>query len=277
MRRLAIVVLLGIGPSSGLVAMSASAATVTLQTVYTEVGGDTSAYCGNYTIGCNVYDSDSYHDVETLPAPNQATGASSSSVTNATAFATATSSWSGTISPQALDILVTGSGAVAGSASNPGTFWANHTSVSSRSNLYHHGISVYTDAPVKFVLDYAVQITPGSSVWGGGELLPDFALAADDPGLVPLCYFNFVGGNCSSLHVEGTLPYGSTTFLLRPAFSGNVAAAPDSSGGYDGGVTYSLRLQVAPVPIPAAAWLFSGALAALGWLRRRQNQRCRSI
>lgn len=38
-----------------------------------------------------------------------------------------------------------------------------------------------------------------------------------------------------------------------------------SSGSFD------FALEIIPVPVPAAAWLFGSALAGLGWLRRKQT------
>ena len=61
-----------------------------------------------------------------------------------------------------------------------------------------------------------------------------------------------------------------------PGFAGTVvgtSVAITTWYGYDPFIplgmkgTYNLQLQV--VPVPAAAWLFGPALAALGWLRRR--------
>jgi hypothetical protein len=37
------------------------------------------------------------------------------------------------------------------------------------------------------------------------------------------------------------------------------------------GATYYSPVDIAPIPVPAAAWLFGSALGLLGWMRRRQN------
>jgi hypothetical protein len=54
---------------------------------------------------------------------------------------------------------------------------------------------------------------------------------------------------------------------------------PNATGEYnfamqvsrDGWGVENVRMDVQVVPVPAAAWLFGGALGALGWLRRRHG------
>ena len=36
-------------------------------------------------------------------------------------------------------------------------------------------------------------------------------------------------------------------------------------------ISKNLRLEISPIPVPAAVWLFGSALGLLGWIRRRQN------
>jgi hypothetical protein len=55
---------------------------------------------------------------------------------------------------------------------------------------------------------------------------------------------------------EPTCPDASNSYLIDPWFSRNEIVS-----GY----------VVAAVPIPAAVWLFGSALAAVGWMRRKQN------
>lgn len=55
---------------------------------------------------------------------------------------------------------------------------------------------------------------------------------------------------------EPTCPDASNSYLIDPYFM-----TFDIYRGY----------VVAAVPVPAAAWLFASALAALGWMRRKQN------
>lgn len=255
--------------------MPLPAATLYVASLQLEEVGSASAYCGNADIGCNTFDQDSYHDQEALHAPNEATGAASASVTNATALASSTSSWSGTTGSHAFDVVISGFISLSGSATNPGSWWGNNVSASSTANQYYQTISVYTDTPVDFVLDYSASLTSGSTVWGGGDLSPNFRLIARNGSsiVVPLCYFNDAGGACSSLHYAGVLPVGVTTFSLYPEMSGNANAPQGSSAGYDGGATYSLRVQASLVPIPAATWLLGSALGVLFFLRRHRPRR----
>jgi len=62
--------------------------------------------------------------------------------------------------------------------------------------------------------------------------------------------------------------------LLAPGYyslwiGGNYANIPNADGSH--GKNYSLSITAAPVPVPATFWLFSSALAGLGWLRRRMS------
>jgi hypothetical protein len=68
--------------------------------------------------------------------------------------------------------------------------------------------------------------------------------------------------------------------LITPPTSGGFTTFnPNATGEYnfaiqvsrDGWGVENVRMDVQVVPVPAAAWLFGGALGALGWLRRRQG------
>ena len=67
------------------------------------------------------------------------------------------------------------------------------------------------------------------------------------------------------LRAMGAYDYGSRTIVW--GLSQTSIVDPDSYAPALG--TYLVRSSV--VPIPAAAWLFGSALAALGWLRRKQQ------
>jgi hypothetical protein len=66
-------------------------------------------------------------------------------------------------------------------------------------------------------------------------------------------------------------------FLTAPTANGYTLFDPNALGEYnfaiqvsrDGWGVESVRMDVQVVPIPAAAWLFGGALGFLGWMRRR--------
>lgn len=74
-----------------------------------------------------------------------------------------------------------------------------------------------------------------------------------------------------------TVSWVGTTLTLsnawcNPNAPGNASGCA-SMGGVNTGYTWILSADPqAPVPIPAAAWLFGGAFGVLGWVRRRQSQ-----
>jgi hypothetical protein len=66
-------------------------------------------------------------------------------------------------------------------------------------------------------------------------------------------------------------------FLTAPTANGYTLFNPNALGEYNFAIQVSragwgvenVRMDVQVVPIPAAAWLFGGALGLLGWLRRK--------
>jgi Lectin C-type domain len=45
----------------------------------------------------------------------------------------------------------------------------------------------------------------------------------------------------------------------------------NDNNGYLSGIDVGYVVEFAPVPLPAAAWLFGSALGLLGWMRRKQS------
>jgi hypothetical protein len=67
---------------------------------------------------------------------------------------------------------------------------------------------------------------------------------------------------------DASQPHYAWTFFFS---DGGQDSTPKTSALYAWPV---LDGDIAPVPLPAALWLFGGALGALGWVRRRQAANC---
>ena len=73
------------------------------------------------------------------------------------------------------------------------------------------------------------------------------------------------------------LAVNSPGFITAPTANGYTIFNPNLLGEYnfaiqvsrDGWGVENVRMDVQVVPIPAAAWLFGGALGLLGWMRRK--------
>jgi hypothetical protein len=81
----------------------------------------------------------------------------------------------------------------------------------------------------------------------------------------------FIGSNIFNLDIGGASGHPGVAWTVNGNnISAQVAsslpgAPPTLNTAYQG----QFQLQIAPIPIPAAAWLFGSALGLLGWARRR--------
>jgi hypothetical protein len=121
-------------------------------------------------------------------------------------------------------------------------------------------------------------------------LFYDFNPALDN-GPSGLGRINITNGILGSSTPAATLVEGSQNLLFGflatalpglvtpPTSGGFTTFNPNATGEYnfaiqvsrDGWGVENVRMDVQVVPVPAAAWLFGGALGALGWLRRRHG------
>lgn len=92
------------------------------------------------------------------------------------------------------------------------------------------------------------SVTPATTLVQGSENLLFGYLATSIPGLI-------------------TAPTSGGYTLFNPNLNGEYNFAIQVSR--DGWGVENVRMDVQVVPVPAAAWLFGGAVAVLGWIRRR--------
>jgi len=113
---------------------------------------------------------------------------------------------------------------------------------------------------------------PGSALVFLDEISPGVPFSVcDDLGADPGCQNSVVG---LSLNQSGGNVNILTAIALRLSFDLTADTTAtigfDPSGPYDSAAFFSLTPQAA-IPLPAAAWLFGGALAGLAGLRRRSR------
>jgi hypothetical protein len=126
------------------------------------------------------------------------------------------------------------------------------------------------DTNTRFKVDIEGSLD-GLSIYSGGEVR-----LWGGPGID----VDWVMGN-SQLVYEGVLAPGSYGFLARMWATTYTVYAPNGGGVQGSSWSASVdanpylisTLQLTAVPIPAAFWLFGGALAGLGLIRRRQANR----
>jgi hypothetical protein len=99
----------------------------------------------------------------------------------------------------------------------------------------------------------------GSAITGTGSWVD-----SSQPNTIALNLFGLKAGYYL-INIGGTCPDGSSTCLNGNNYAG--------AGGNARGYTFSVGdAQTAPVPIPAAAWLFGSALAGMGVIGRRKDK-----
>jgi hypothetical protein len=109
----------------------------------------------------------------------------------------------------------------------------------------------------------------GTYLYGGLPTVVGNAVAYTSKGYTEGTDFTQAGGLSDTLNLfAGQMPL-SGDHALR--LNGSVSCNQSAVLSCNAPLSYSLTFQVATVPIPAAVWLFGGALAGLGLLRRRQN------
>lgn len=129
----------------------------------------------------------------------------------------------------------------------------------------------------------AIEFTLGSTTifTNSGSAVGDTAGAFEDEGFIDFLYRTNQFGQISTISNSGgaTGPNASLVSLgfspvfvdsLTPAFGSSVIAF-FTDNGFDGDFDdFAMRLDAAPVPLPAAAWMLISALVGLGALRARR-------
>lgn len=120
------------------------------------------------------------------------------------------------------------------------------------------------DSAVLTYVDTTVSAPPWDTAFvsddaaGAGELTSVFLGASNNAGInfdVAELTFNVIGDPGTSTVVQLAVDFGW--------FAPGAIEYTDVSYG-------SALVEVVPIPVPAAAWLFGSALGLLGWVRRRQ-------
>jgi hypothetical protein len=82
---------------------------------------------------------------------------------------------------------------------------------------------------------------------------------------------NTLGSNLKFLYQDtNSLGLSTLSYFFQSPASGHFTVAIGGANGTAGNYTYSI--ETTAVPVPAAAWLFGGALSSLGLVRRRRQQ-----
>ncbi len=120
---------------------------------------------------------------------------------------------------------------------------------------------------------------PDTNVFNGGGYATGGAMkygAFDGNTWNSNAYFTLVFDAADPLNIVGAtsqMVYGACTALdlMGPMLTGPMCMTGHSAGGTMGALPVSLSLSVSQVPIPAAAWLFGGALMSLIGANRRKR------
>lgn len=128
---------------------------------------------------------------------------------------------------------------------------------------YSTNLSLPSDAVVEFRLFYIAASQQFQFQVG---LSPVASLSTDPNDFIAFFVIQPISGSdLFDALIDGTSADTAGFFRPRDANGAEIAS------NFNGSMNFALATDVAPVPLPAAAWFFLTALLGAGWFRRRQN------